>query len=355
VFDSKITVSPEFAARIRRIKELDIEFDRFILSASDYFDLVADAYASNIHWSTSIEGNPLSENEVRLVTRKTLSGDVAESKGGPAQEVINHLVKIYAPGAFGFPWDERKICLLNAYLLGDTGNKAKSGEYRDARAYVGNIATGEEHFIPAELEWIKGEMAQLMEWTNQRALIYEPIIAATVMFQELESIHPFEDGNGRTGRCLFHLYLQYRALNNSHLCMIDHKMLEDQELYYDLLAYADETGSYRELIDLVSIAILKSYEEAYQALSRKDLLSSGLDESSKRLLIKAKAHKDYFSLAEARGWLGEVGEQTIRKRLVELEEAGALESVGRTRSKRYRMKDPRSQVQGEAGQDRCRT
>ena len=153
-------------------------------------------------------------------------------------------------------------------------------------------------------------------------------------------MNPFVDGNGRTGRSLFHLYLQQRALKNSHLCKIDHKLVENRDLYYDLLAYTDQTGSYEELIELVSIAVLKSYEEAQEALSRRDLLSIGLDEASKRLLIKAKAHKDYFSRAEAAGWVDGVSEQTVGNRLIALEEMGALESKGKTRSKRYRMKDP---------------
>lgn len=340
VFDPRITISPEFSSRVRKIRELDVEFNRFILRADDYFDLIADAYASNIHWSTSLEGNPLSEDEVRIVTRETLSGMGRERKGGPSQEVVNHLVKVYAPNAFELPWTDRTICRLNEFLLSDTGNTARIGEYRESRVMVGDVITGEEHFIPAPPEYISDYMARLLEWTNGQAAAYEPIAAATVMFHEFESIHPFEDGNGRTGRCLFHLYLQHRALNNSHLCMIDRKILEDQDLYYDLLGYADETGSYKELIDLISIAILESYEEAFQTLSRKDLLGSGIDETSKRLLIKARAHKEYFSLAEAKEWIDLVGEQTIRKRLNELEELGALESIGRTRSKRYRMKDP---------------
>jgi Fic family protein len=339
-FNPRITVSKEFGPRIRKIRELDMELDRYILSASDYLSLVTEAYASNIHWSTSLEGNPLTENEVRIVTRETLSGNMKESRNGPTQEIINHLINLYSPDAFCLPWSDSTICTLNRLLLKGTGSSAAIGQYRDVPAMVGDPQTGEEHFIPAPPEWIPKEMTQLLEWTNDQALVYEPIIAATVMFHEFESIHPFVDGNGRTGRSLFHLYLQQRALKNSHLCKIDHKLVENRDLYYDLLAYTDQTGSYEELIELVSIAVLKSYEEAQEALSRRDLLSIGLDEASKRLLIKAKAHKDYFSRAEAAGWVDGVSEQTVGNRLIALEEMGALESKGKTRSKRYRMKDP---------------
>ena len=339
-FNLRITVSSEFESRVKKIRELDMEFDRYILAADDYFDLIADAYASNIHWSTSLEGNPLSENEVRLVTRETLSGNIFEKRNGPVQEVINHLINLYSPDRFRLPWSDRTVCELNDLLLKGTGNAAKSGVYRDKRTYVGDRTTGEEHFIPAPPECVPKEMAQLLEWTNHQALVYDQIVAAIVMFHEFESIHPFEDGNGRTGRSLLHLYLQQRALKNSNLCKIDHKMIENHDLYYDLLAYTDQSGSYQELIDLVSIAILKGYEEAQETLSKKDLLSSKLDETSKRILVKAKAHREYFTKADATGWIDDLSEQSIGKRLNALENLGALESVGKTRAKRYRMKDP---------------
>lgn len=339
-FDPHISVGPEFVRRVKRIRELDLDFDRFILSADDYFDLVTEAHASNIHWSTKLEGNPLTENEVKRLTRDTMSGNIHEKNSGPNQEVINHLFNILHPGAFGLPWKHETICLLNKFLLDGTGNPALSGQYRKKHAMVGDPATGEEHFIAAPPEFIAQEMGTLLEWTNDRAWIYDPIIAATTMFHEFESIHPFEDGNGRTGRCLFHLYLQDRALKNSHLCKIDRKMVEDADLYYGLLGYTDETGSYKELLDFVSIAILRGYEEAYDALSKKDLLSTGLNENAKRILIKAKSFKGYFSIKDARTWIDSLSDQTIGKYLSELEGLGALESIGRTKSLRYRMKDP---------------
>lgn len=338
-FSPRITISREFTERINRVRELDQEFERFILRADDYLDLVVDAYASNIHWSTALEGNPLSEEEVRKVTRMTMTGRV-EHPGGPNQEIINHLVNVYMPMGFQLPWTRETLCRLNEYLLEDTGNRSKVGVFRTKLAYVGDPRIGEVHFRPAPPEHIGEEIDSLLYWVNNEAPIYNPVIAASVMFHEFESIHPFEDGNGRTGRCLFHLYLKYTALKNSHLCKIDHKMLENSELYYDLLGYADQEGSYKELLDFISIALLESYEEAHEELMSKDLLSSSLDETAKQLLIRARRHKDYFSIREARSWINGLSEQTIAKRLKELETEGALESRGRTVGLRYRFKDP---------------
>jgi Fic family protein len=219
----------------------------------------------------------------------------------------------------------------------------KLGTYRTERASI-QSSEGQELFVPAPPTSVAEEMLSLLDWVNRRAPAYDPVVAATVMFHEFESIHPFGDGNGRVGRSLFHLFLQSSGLHYSHLCKIDRDLLSQGELYYQLLAYTDDTGSYRELVDLVSESVLKSYEDAHRLLSEKDLLSSDLDEAAKRLLRMARRNAAWFSVAEATGWVGSVGEQTVRKRLNQLEEIGALEKKGRTKSCRFRMSRPLADI-----------
>jgi len=338
-FEPRIRAGADFAARSRRIRDLDHRLGRFILRADDHFKIVSEAWASNIHWSTALEGNPLQEAEVRKITDRALSGAI-EHKGGPAQEIINHLVNAYAPSGYQLPWGKETLCGLNGLLLKDTGNTAVIGAYRARDACVGDAATGEEHFRPAPWQHVEEETASLLEWLNSSSAVYDPIVAATVFFHEFESIHPFEDGNGRTGRCLFHMHLKNSGLKNSHLCMIDRKLLENASMYYDLLAYADEQGTYAELLEYFSIALLSSYEDALASISEMDLLSSSMDEESRAIVIRSRESMGYFSISEARSWTPSLSEQSIAKRLKRLEEEGVLESKGRTAGLRYRFKDP---------------
>ena len=342
-FLPRISVPEGFAPRSRRIKEMDLDLDGFILTDKDYMELVIDAYASNVHWSTKLEGNPLKEEEVRRITKATFGGAVEEKPAGPKQEIINHLIHLINPGRFALPWDRASILLLHRYLLRGTGTRIRLGEYRKKEVAI-RTDTGQETFIPAPPGSIAEEVDSLLEWVNEKAPAYDPVVASTVMFHEFESVHPFEDGNGRVGRSLFHLYLQNTGLPNSHLCKIESQLLADEELYYQLLAFTDESASYRELIDLVSGAILKSYEITHLALSKKDLLSSSLDETSKTLLRMAKRRSDWFSIDEASRWVESVGAQTIRNKLNDLSSMGAMEKKGRTRACRFRIQDPMSHI-----------
>lgn len=340
-FNPNIKVSFELNARIQRIRELDFELDRFVLTEMDYAELVLDAYSTNIHWSTKIEGNPLSEDEVKRVTRKTLIEGVVETEAGPHQEIVNHLLIFLDKELMSRRWDKEYLCTLHQFLLYRTKTNVVVGEYKKKdNSIYDDYEEKIPVFITCPIGHVEEEMESLLEWINNKGPAYDPIVAASVFFHEFESIHPFEDGNGRLGRSMFHMYLIGHGLKKSHLCKIDYELLQNSPLYYDILAYTDESGDYLPLIEMFSIAVLKSYEGAIESLSGKNLLSSSLDESSKRLIIKAKNYSDWFNLKDAVEWVDELGDQPVRDRLKNLVKLGVLESKGKTKGLKFRFKIP---------------
>ncbi|MHC1680773.1 MAG: Fic family protein [Methanomassiliicoccales archaeon] len=339
-FKPDIIVPREFKERIKQIQQHDYELSRFILKAEDLAEIIMDAYASNVHWSTKFEGNPLSQDEVKRITRETMTETSrGEEPNGPTQEVINHLGVMSGSDKYRIPWDENKICSLHKSLLSNTNYSGTIGSYRTGQGVIEDN-DGTPVFYATPPEAIIGQMNYLYEWINTYSGAYDPVVSATIMFHELESIHPFSDGNGRTGRTLFHLYLQQNGLANSYLCKVDINVLKDKEAYYQLLAYTDYKKSYTELIDYMSECILESYSEAVEYLRTKDLMSSGLDENKKRLIIKSKAVKGWFKVADAYPWIDGRTQQTTRNHLNELCDEGILEKRGNTKSLEYKFKDP---------------
>ena len=67
-FDPKIRLSLRYKNMFLKIFDMDRKLNDVILTAGDYLDLVNDAFSSNIHWSVSIEGNPLTHEEVRRIS-----------------------------------------------------------------------------------------------------------------------------------------------------------------------------------------------------------------------------------------------------------------------------------------------
>ena len=336
-FRPELTMVMETRARIRRIREIDERLNGFILSASDYLDLVNDAYASNVHWSTKIEGNPMTYEDVWKLTSEFTKGKARESPNGPVQEILNHLHFLFSDTNLCLPWDVSTILSVHRLLMDGVG-QATPGSLRTGDVSVVD-PSGSELFIACPHQSVREELESLVSWVKTSP--FDEVVTSTLFFHEFESIHPFEDGNGRTGRTLFQILLQELGLRNCMLCKFEEKLLTRSHDYYGLLGFTDQTQSYTQLVDYVTDALLESYVEAESVFSSKDRLKD-MDENTRLLAVNAKRVKE-FSFQEAASWV-KLGESSVRGRLDELTEMGILTKSGRTRSMRYTFDDPLRQV-----------
>lgn len=338
-FEPRIEVPADLSGRLLEIGRLDQELDRFILGEQDCLDLLTDAISANIHQSVHLEGNPLGLSEVRKLTSDSMAGHDASTRNRYRREILNHVPVWTAPKKWDTPWTLDSIRRLHSTLFAGVDDKESVGNFRKGPMGVYSDKK-EELFVAAPPGSIEEELKSLLDWANTQAGGFAPVVAAGVFFHEFESIHPFDDGNGRTGRVLYHVYMQNHGFPNSYLCKIESKLIHDPELYYRILGWTDHSGSYRELVDFFTDALLESYREAVSDFRSKDLLSRDIDETSKRLLAQAKRRGGSFSLLEARGWVDARSDQTIRKHLNALTEMGALRAVGATKARRYRFVNP---------------
>jgi Fic family protein len=337
-FDPEIVLSHEIMKLNFEIFRMESELDRCILTGQDYQELITEAFSSNIHLSTAMEGNPLSEDEVRRITRRSLrEGPPEIDSGFFSQEIFNHIYS-YICEDYLDKWTLKTIQNTHMILLnGDI--ESKPGEFRTGRGIV-ETDGGQEVFIACPPEHIPEELASLVSWLNTKANAFMPVVSSTIFFHEFESIHPFNDGNGRVGRTLFHVILQNRGLPNSKLCLIEKEIVSDVEKYYVLLARTDFSGDYSELLEDFTKGVWRSYSNSVERFKSKDLLRSDLDEISKNLVLLSKKFKDPFDLVQVRKWMPEESEFKLRSRLTDLVEIGVLRTFGRTKGKRYVFFDP---------------
>lgn len=332
-FYPMLSLSQDVRQMMREIREMDRSLDDLILSGSDYEDLVLDAYASNIHWSTKIEGNRLTMDEVRELTRRYSNGEMKESPKGPVQEILNHIGSMFSQGLFKQPWTMETVVDVHRILMKGVG-QTEPGRIREVEVSVTDV-DGFEYFIPCPAINVTRELCSLVDWANNSP--FGEIVTATLFFHEFESIHPFEDGNGRTGRVLFQMLLRELGLKNCELCKFEESLLSDQETYYNLLAYTDKTGNYTPLVTYVTESLLHAYSEALDVFSEKDRLR-GMEENTRRIALIAK-DVGSFTLQDATAWVS-IGESALKKKLDDLVDAGILHKEGKTRAMRYVFSDP---------------
>jgi Fic family protein len=350
-FSPRITVPSDFGARASRIIALDRRLDRFILAEPDYFRFVQEAVTSNLHISVQLEGNPLTLEQVKRLTRDSLKGQTPTTVSSAQREILNHLAVWFMPGELSLPWTVDTLRKVHASLMSGVDPGAMPGALRSKPSAILS-SEGQELFITAPPEHIQTELEALLDWLNLESQAMWPVVAASVFFHEFESIHPFEEGNGRTGRVLFHAYLQNAGLVNAYRCLVEAELIRDPELYYLILGWTDHKHTYTDLVDYFTDALLKSYEDAVSRYRKKDV-SPRLDGVAATLVRMAKENAAWFTVKQAVQVVQNRSEQTVRNRLNELAEMQILHSLGQTRARRYRFADPLADVRARMASERA--
>jgi Fic family protein len=341
-FVPRIRLPAGVEEKLRAIAGFDRELGQFIASPADFAERVQEVVASNLFSSVRLEGSPLNLEEVRSVARASFRGKAPLGATPPFREVVNHLFLWLLPDELAPPWTLRTLTRVHRALLSKVDPKARAGQLRNREGAIYSDE-GEELFITCPPEKIAEELESLLEWLNTDAAALSPLVAGAIFFHEFESIHPFTEGNGRTGRVLFHAYLQNHGMENAYRTRIEVELLRHPESYYRVLSWTDASADYSVLLSYFAEAVRTAYAEARQWFQKHDV-GSTLDPLGHRLLTRAFAERTWFDLATASTWIPSRGEQTIRNHLNRLVGLALLEAKGRTRSRRYRFVDPLAEL-----------
>jgi Fic family protein len=127
-----------------------------------------------------------------------------------------------------------------------------------------NAATGEVVFTPPEGETrIREKLKNLEEYIHAEDRV-DPLIKLALIHYQFEAIHPFTDGNGRTGRIVNILYLVTRGLLDLPVLYLSKHIIEQKSDYYRLLRSVTEDGEWEPWI----LYILEAVEQT--ALHTRD-------------------------------------------------------------------------------------
>jgi Fic family protein len=109
-----------------------------------------------------------------------------------------------------------------------------------------NAATGEIVYTPPQsYEEIVRLMTNLEQFINDDTLSdVDPLIKMAIIHWQFESIHPFYDGNGRTGRIINILYLILKDLQQLPILYLSQYIIRHKPAYYRLFQHVRETGDW---------------------------------------------------------------------------------------------------------------
>ena len=113
-----------------------------------------------------------------------------------------------------------------------------------------NTTTGETIYTPPqEYSEVLDLMENLEQFINDNIISdFDPLTKMAIIHYQFESIHPFYDGNGRTGRIINVLYLVMQGLLNLPVLYLSRHIILNKESYYKLLQEVRETDNWEEWI-----------------------------------------------------------------------------------------------------------
>jgi Fic family protein len=106
---------------------------------------------------------------------------------------------------------------IHRALLAGTRDASWAGTVRDRQNWIGGSSFNPcaADFVPPPPDEVEALLEDLVEYVDSD--VHPPVVQAALAHAQFETIHPFADGNGRTGRALMHVVLTRRGLSPHHV------------------------------------------------------------------------------------------------------------------------------------------
>jgi Fic family protein len=158
----------------------------------------------------------------------------------------------------------RLITGIQARLIPD-GN---GGTYRREQNQIANLASRESLYTPpiaSDIPTLIGNWEKYVNATNEPV---DPLIRAAIAHYQFEAIHPFRDGNGRTGRILMVLQLIQSSLLQFPVLYISGYINQRRSEYYRRLLGVTADGKWHEFIEYMLTGFYEKARETREDLTK---------------------------------------------------------------------------------------
>lgn len=277
-------------------------------------------------------------------------GSIESIVTAPAKEVLRYREAVY------YGWKalgEHGLIMTNTLVQIVQHLKENDAGIRSNQVAIGNPTTGHIVYTPPEGETaVRDKLRALEAFMNDEegeGRDVDPLVRMALVHYQFEAIHPFYDGNGRTGRILNVLYLIQQGLLDSPVLYLSAYVLRQKSDYYRLLRGVTEAEAWTEWVlymleavrvtSLSTLGLIRSINDLLEELAEtaKTGMRNGYSRDLIRLVFRQPYCKIQFVIDD-----GLASRVTASKYLADLERLGVLRSVQVGREKyfiNYRLLD----------------
>lgn len=218
-----------------------VEIARFDAYVRARLDRTGEAAEVGPMESVLLRSESASSSQIEQITvgaRQLALAELGERTGDHARLVARNVAVMRAAMDMADRIDAETILRMHRTLL-ETTDPDNAGRWRDQQVWIGGSGAGPHRavFVPPHHERVEADVADLVAFVGRDDV---PAVAhAALAHAQFETIHPFTDGNGRTGRALLHAMLRASRVTERVTAPISAGLLSDVDAYFDAL------GAYR--------------------------------------------------------------------------------------------------------------
>lgn len=235
-------------------------------------------------------------------------------------------------GEEDFPISLRFICELHEKLMkgARSTHHAYPGEFRRTQNWIGGTTPSNARFVPPPVDDMTRSLSDLEGFIHQDESVLD-VIKAALIHAQFETIHPFTDGNGRTGRMLITFYLWKVGLLEKPVLFLSSYFKKHQDIYYQKLnGYHADEPHVLEWINFFIDGVIEISKEAIETVQKitglreKDILKIqklGKRASESAALVLPKLYEQpIVNVSTVQKWTGftRAGAQTVIDRFIEM-------------------------------------
>ncbi len=238
--------------------------------------------------SSRIEGTQATFEDVAKEEAGIASPEISEAKRLDIKEIINYREAL----KYGEEELKRRGALslslikeIQKMLLTGTRGKDKLlGEFRKKQNFIGppGISPEKATFVPPEPIVMRSSIEEWQKFLSTNDFP-DKLVQLALLHAQFEILHPFEDGNGRTGRILIPLFLYQKGLLSRPSFYLSEYFEEHRDEYYDRLLFITERDDWQGWIEF----FLKAVKEQANSNIAKAKELHNLYEDRKDKFIKA--------------------------------------------------------------------